>query len=120
MSVAELESRELALEAPSTGGLWQAALYRLARNPSAILGAVLVLLFVIAAVFASVIAPYGPLDQNLGLLTAGGVGLLGRDVFTRILYGARFSLLIGVVSVSIGLSVGLLLGSVAGYIGGFV
>jgi peptide/nickel transport system permease protein len=91
-----------------------------------------VLIFVIAAIFASVIAPYGPLDQNLSLLKEGGiptgpslhhllgVDLLGRDVFTRILYGARFSLLIGVVSVAIGLSVGLVLGSVAGYIGGIV
>jgi len=85
---------------------------------------------VIAAIFAPLIAPYGPLDQNLSLLKAGGippgpslhhllgVDLLGRDVFTRILYGARFSLLIGVVSVTIGLAVGLVLGSVAGYIGG--
>src|SRR5438094_10006119 len=123
MSVAEIEAAELVLEAP-TGGLWSEAFHRLTRNPTAILGGVLVLMFVIAAIFAPVIAPYGPLDQNLGLLKAGGippgpsvhhifgVDLLGRDVFTRILYGARYSLLIGVVSVSIGLSVGLLLGSI--------
>jgi peptide/nickel transport system permease protein len=129
MSVAELEAAELSLESP-TGGLWSEAWYRLIRNPTAIGGAVLVLLFVIAAIFAPLIAPYGPLDQNLSLLKAGGippgpslhhllgVDLLGRDVFTRILYGARFSLLIGVVSVTIGLAVGLVLGSVAGYIGG--
>jgi peptide/nickel transport system permease protein len=49
-----------------------------------------------------------------------GVDLLGRDVLTRILYGARFSLLIGVVSVTIGLAIGLVLGLVAGYIGGAV
>jgi peptide/nickel transport system permease protein len=131
VSVAEIESRELALEA-STGGLWSEAWYRLIRNPGAIFGGLLVLMFVIAAIFASVIAPYGPLDQNLSLLKEGGippgpsmhhllgVDLLGRDVFTRILYGARFSLLIGVVSVAIGLSVGLVLGSIAGYVGGFV
>jgi peptide/nickel transport system permease protein len=131
MSVAELESRELALDAP-TGGLWREAGRQLVRNPTAIIGAFLVLLFVVAAVFAPVIAPYGPLDQNLSLLKAGGippgpslhhilgVDLLGRDVFTRILYGARYSLLIGVVSVSIGLSIGLVLGSTAGYIGGVV
>jgi peptide/nickel transport system permease protein len=131
MSVAELEAAELTLESP-TGGLWREASYRLIRNPTAIAGAVLVLIFVVAAIFASVIAPYGPLDQNLSLLKEGGiptgpslhhllgVDLLGRDVFTRILYGARFSLLIGVVSVAIGLSVGLVLGSVAGYIGGIV
>ncbi len=129
MSVAELEAAELSLESP-TGGLWSEASYRLIRNPTAIVGALLVLLFVIAAIFAPLIAPYKPLDQNLSLLKAGGippgpslhhllgVDLLGRDVFTRILYGARFSLLIGVVSVTIGLAVGLVLGSVAGYIGG--
>jgi peptide/nickel transport system permease protein len=129
MSVAELEAAELSLESP-TGGLWSEAWYRLIRNPTAIAGGLLVLMFVIAAVFAPQIAPYGPLDQNLSLLKSGGippgpsvhhllgVDLLGRDVFTRILYGARFSLLIGVVSVAIGLAVGLVLGSVAGYVGG--
>jgi len=130
MSVAEIESHQLEL-APSGGGLWSEAVYRLSRNPSAIIGAFLVLMFVVAAVFAPWIAPYNPLDQNLSLLKAGGippgpsvhhifgVDLLGRDVFTRILYGARYSLLIGIVSVSIGLSIGLLLGSIAGYIGGY-
>src|SRR5689334_25342272 len=128
MSVAELEATEIALDAP-TGGLWKEASYRLLRNPAAIAGGLLVLIFVVAAIFAPVIAPYGPLDQNLSLLKAGGippgpsahhlfgVDLLGRDVFTRILYGARYSLLIGIVSVSVGLSIGLLLGSIAGYIG---
>jgi peptide/nickel transport system permease protein len=131
MSVAELESRELALEAPQ-GGLGSDAWYRLIRNPAAVFGAFLVLCFVVAAVFAPLIAPYGPLDQNLGLLKAGGippgpslhhllgVDLVGRDVFSRILYGARYSLLIGVVSVSIGLSFGVVLGSIAGYVGGVV
>src|SRR5919206_1783835 len=131
MSVAELESVEVALEA-AQGGLWSDAWYRLVRNPAALFGGFLVLCFVIAAIFAPVIAPYGPLDQNLGLLKEGGippgpswhhllgVDLVGRDVFSRILYGARYSLLIGVVSVSIGLSIGLVLGSTAGYLGGFV
>jgi peptide/nickel transport system permease protein len=131
MSVAEIEARELALEAPG-GGLWHEAWYGLIRNPGAIAGAFLVVVFVVAAIFAPVIAPFGPLDQNLSLLKEGGippgpsfdhllgVDLLGRDVFTRILYGARFSLLIGVVSVAIGLSVGLVLGSIAGYLGGLV
>jgi peptide/nickel transport system permease protein len=82
-------------------------------------------------VFATVIAPYGPKEQNLSLLNAGkpvgptsghlfGVDLLGRDEFSRIIYGARFSLLIGVVSVSIGLSIGLVLGATAGYLGGLI
>jgi peptide/nickel transport system permease protein len=131
MSAAEFESAQLLLDMP-TGGLWSEAWRRLIKNPAAIMGFVLVALFVIAAVFAPLIAPYGPLDQNLSLLKAGGippgpsadhilgVDLLGRDVFTRILYGARYSLLIGVVSVAIGLTCGLILGSISGYIGGYV
>jgi len=129
MSVAELESREIELEAPS--GLWSDAWAQLIRNPGAILGAFFVSVFVFVAIFASVIAPYGPKEENLSLLKNGqpvgpthghwfGVDLLGRDEFSRILYGARFSLLIGVVAVSIGLSIGLVLGSVAGYLGGLV
>jgi peptide/nickel transport system permease protein len=129
MSVIELESREIQLEAPT--GLWAEAWRRLIRNPSAVLGAVFVLFFVAAALLAPIIAPYAPKDQNLLLIVKGccpgpsakhwlGVDLLGRDVYSRILYGARFSLLIGVVSVAIGLSVGLVLGSLAGYLGGFV
>jgi peptide/nickel transport system permease protein len=129
MSIAEIEAREIQLEAPS--GLWSEARYRLIRNPSAVLGFFLVSVFVTCALFAPLIAPYGPKDQNLDLLQNGkpvgpsaahlfGVDLLGRDEFSRIVYGARFSILIGVVSVTIGLSIGLLLGSIAGYAGGIV
>jgi peptide/nickel transport system permease protein len=129
MSVAEIEARELGRQAPS--GLWHEAWYRLIRNPTAVLGGVFVTAFVTVAVFAPLIAPYGPKDQNLDLLDNGkpvgpsaehwfGIDLLGRDEFSRIVYGARYSLLIGIVSVAIGLSVGLLLGATAGYLGGSV
>jgi peptide/nickel transport system permease protein len=129
MSVAELESAEIALEAPS--GLWSEAWRRLIRNPGAILGAFLVSVFVVTAIFAPLIAPYSPKEQNLALLRNGqavgptsghwfGIDTLGRDEFSRIVYGARFSLLIGIVAVVIGLSVGMLLGSIAGYAGGFI
>ncbi len=129
MSVAELESAEITLEAPS--GLWGEAWHRLIRNPGAIIGAIFVAVFVATAIFASVIAPYGPKEQNLDLLRNGqpvgptsghwfGIDTLGRDEFSRIVYGARFSLLIGIVAVTLGLSVGLLLGSIAGYAGGIV
>jgi peptide/nickel transport system permease protein len=131
MSAAEFESAQLLLDTP-TGGLWSEAWRRLIRNPTAIFGFVLISLFIAAAIFAPLIAPYGPLDQNLSLLKVGGippgpsadhllgVDLLGRDVFSRIVYGARYSLLIGVVSVTIGLTCGLILGAVSGYIGGYV
>jgi len=130
MSVVELESREIQLEAP-TGGLWSDAWSRLRRNPGAIAGFCLVGFFVLIAIFAPLIAPYDPRGQNLSLVGNGccpgpsahhwfGVDQLGRDELSRILYGARFSLVIGVVAVASGLSVGLLLGSIAGYLGGFI
>jgi peptide/nickel transport system permease protein len=129
MSVAELESREIQLEAPS--GLWREAWERLRRNPGAIVGFVLVATFALVALFAPLIAPDDPRAQDLSLLREGccpgpsaehwfGVDALGRDEFSRIVYGARFSLLIGVVAVAVGLSAGLVLGAIAGYIGGFV
>lgn len=127
MSVAELEAHQLEHHAPS--GLWSEARYRLLRNPGALIGAFFVSLFVFVAIFAPLLAPYGPKDSNLDLLNNGkpvgpssehwlGIDLLGRDEFSRIVYGARYSLLIGVVSVTIGLSIGLLLGASAGYLGG--
>jgi peptide/nickel transport system permease protein len=129
VSIAELEAREIQFDAPS--GLWSEAWHRIIRNPGAIIGGVFVVVFVTVAVFAPWIAPYGPKEQNLNLLNAGkpvgpthghwfGVDLLGRDEFSRIVYGARYSLMIGVVSVAIGLSIGLLLGATAGYLGGYV
>jgi peptide/nickel transport system permease protein len=129
MSVAQLESREVQLEAPS--GLWSEAWRRLRRNPGAIVGFVLVGLFVVVAVFAPLIAPESPRVGDLGRLGGSccpgpsgdhlfGVDQQGRDVFSRVVFGARYSLMIGVVAVSVGLSLGLLIGAVAGYLGGWV
>ena len=128
MSVAEAEARELAIEHPS--GLWSEAWRRLRANPSAMVGFALVGLFVVVALFAPWLAPYDPREQNLSLLRGGccpgpstdhllGVDSLGRDELSRIIYGARYSLLIGVVSVAVGLTFGIILGSIAGYLGGW-
>jgi peptide/nickel transport system permease protein len=125
MSIAEVEVREVQLETP-TGGLWSEAFYRLVRNPGAIAGAIIVTIFVVVALFAPLVAPYDPREQDLDLIAEGccpgpssghllGVDDLGRDEFSRIVFGARFSLLIGIVSVTVGLSIGLLLGAIAGY-----
>src|SRR4051812_43089586 len=129
MSVAELESREVALETP-TGGLWSDAWSRLRRNPGALIGFALVTIFVVVAVFAPLIAPESPREQNLDLISNGccpgpsgshwfGVDQLGRDELSRIIYGARLSLVIGLVAVTAGLTLGLLFGAIAGYAGGF-
>ena len=127
MSVAQLESAEIQLEAPS--GLWSDAWRRLIRNPGALVGFGLVTLFVFTAIFAPLIAPYDPRETDVSLVSDGccpgpsadhwfGVDQLGRDEFSRVVYGARFSLLIGVVAVSVGVSIGLLLGSLSGFFGG--
>jgi peptide/nickel transport system permease protein len=129
VSVAELEAREVQLEAPS--GLWSEAWRRLRSNPGAIIGFVLVAVFLIVAIFAPIIAPEDPRSGDLSRLGGAccpgpsgdhwfGVDQQGRDQFSRIVYGARFSLLIGVVAVAVGLSVGLLFGAIAGYLGGWV
>ena len=124
MSVAEIESVDIAYEVPATG-LWRDAWSRLRRNPGALVGFALVASFVVIAIFAPLIAPHKPLAQDLTLVTNGccpgpsahhwlGVDQLGRDELSRLIYGARFSLLIGVVAVSVGLSIGLALGAIAG------
>ena len=130
MSVAELEATEIAFEAPS--GLWRDAWQRLKRNPGAIVGFLFVLVFVVCAIFAPWLAPHKPLDQDLSLLGKNGippgpssehwfgVDTLGRDEFSRILYGARLSLLVGVVSVAVGLSFGIVLGAIAGFFAGWI
>ena len=127
MSVAEIEAREIQFE--SQAGLWGEAWRRLLRNPGAIAGFCLVLLFVLVAILSPWIAPYGPrakgLEGTLGTQAPSwahpfGLDQLGRDELSRVMYGARYSLLIGVVSVAVGLSIGMLLGSIAGYLGGWV
>jgi len=129
LSVAQLESAEIQLEAPS--GLWSEAWRRLIRNPGAIVGFALVALFVLTAIFAPLIAPYDPRDGELsrldGVCCPGpsadywfGLDQQGRDEFSRVVYGARYSLLIGVVAVSVGVSIGLVLGALSGFFGGWV
>ncbi|MEI7745427.1 MAG: ABC transporter permease, partial [Chloroflexota bacterium] len=86
-------------------GLWSDAFRRLLRNKPAMVGFVCIVIFVGAALFAPVIAPYGPLEGTLAERLQApswqhimGTDLQGRDVFSRILYGAQISLQVGVVS----------------------
>jgi peptide/nickel transport system permease protein len=72
-------------------------------------------------------APFDPSTQEMALRLAGPTGLhwfgldeLGRDIFTRVLYGARISLLVGLVVVGVSATVGIALGAIAGYFGGRV
>jgi peptide/nickel transport system permease protein len=108
------------------------ALGRLARRPLALLGLLIIALTVAAAVAAPWIAPFGRDEQLFeGLTLEGapmppggafllGTDLLGRDLLTRILYGARTSLVIGVVANGIALFIGTLVGVTAGYFRGWI
>lgn len=128
MSIGAVEARELELEQPS--GLWRDAWQRFRRNPSAIAGVVILALFIVIAVLAPAVAPYGA-NEQVGPLNnsdpAGpssefrlGLDEQGRDQLSRIIYGARLSLLVGLVSVAVGLTIGMVLGAAAGYLGGWV
>lgn len=99
----------------------------LRKNPLALIGLIIVVALLLVAAFAPLIAPYDPLAQNLSqrLLPPSskhwfGTDALGRDIFSRIVHGARITLAIVVlVVISVG-PVGLLIGTVAGYFGGWV
>ncbi|MET1033740.1 MAG: ABC transporter permease [Arthrobacter sp.] len=129
-----------ALPTPADGpaakgtSVWRDAFTRLRRNPAAVAGAVIVLLFVIVAVLAPFLAPYGGDDlpgrteitpthiPGPGELPEYPLGLdrFGGDVLSKLIWGAQASLTIGVVSTAMGLVGGMVLGLLAGGIGGWV
>lgn len=95
------------------------------RKPLGAIGACVLLLMVLSAVFANVIAPFDPIEQDIPhrLHEPGGAYLFGtdtygRDVFSRIIFGTRVSLYVGLVSVILGTGAGILIGVSSGYIGG--
>ncbi len=114
-------------ESRASRGLWRDAFGRLLHNGPALLGLFFIGVFVLAAVFAPVIAPYGPLEGNLENRLQPpspqhwfGTDLLGRDEFSRVMYGAQVSLLVGVGAVVAALVMGGLMGAAAGSAGGKV
>src|SRR6201987_4258502 len=101
--------------------------YRLKHQPLAVIGVSLLFLFAAMALLASGAAPYDPAAIDLGhrLLSPShahwfGTDELGRDIFSRILYGARISLTVAISVVTISLSLGMVIGGLAGYYGGWV
>ena len=98
---------------------------RFRRNKQAMVGMCMLLLMIFSAIFASVISPYDPLQQDIinrlqppSAAHFFGTDELGRDIFSRILYGSRISLTVGLIAVSISSVVGCALGAIAGYYGG--
>ena len=103
----------------------QEALYFVRRYPLGAIGAVIMALFVLTALFAGTIAPFDPTatDAPASLARPGGVHLLGadfmgRDVFSRIVHGARISLAVGLCATALGCLIGVTIGLASGYLGG--
>jgi peptide/nickel transport system permease protein len=113
--------------AVSARGLRRARRAPILANPLNVLALALIAVFAFSALLASVLAPYDPLAQELGQRLRPpspehwlGTDSLGRDIASRILYGARISLIIGVVVVASAGVVGTAIGLIAGYAGGLV
>ncbi len=100
-------------------------LFRLSKSPLAMFGLAIILLLVFCAIFAEVISPYNPTAQDLAHMFETpssahwlGTDEFGRDILSRLIYGARVSLQVGFVAVGIALVLGGFLGAVSGYYGG--
>ena len=98
------------------------ALHRISKEPLGLLGLVLVIIIVLSALFASVLAPYDPIALNIldrlqgpSLAHLLGTDHLGRDLFSRVLFGGQVALKVALVSISVALIVGILLGMAAGF-----
>jgi ABC-type dipeptide/oligopeptide/nickel transport system permease subunit len=96
------------------------------RQPLGAFGAVVAIVLILVAIFAPLIATHDPLETNVSEFKFAGPGTelwlggdqLGRDVFSRLVYGARISLLVGILSVVFGVTGGFIIGVVSGYFGG--
>ena len=101
--------------------------YSFCKRKVAVLGLVIVLIYIIVAIFAPLLAPYEPVKQDLAnmLQTPGpklllGTDEMGRDILSRIIYGARISMKVGFYAVGVAFVIGIPLGIFAGYFGGKV
>ena len=111
----------------NNSSLWQDAIRRLIQNRAAMIGGITILVLIILAIFAPWIAPYSYSYQNLDIGASPpsaehllGTDVLGRDLLSRLLYGARISLLVGFVATGVALVIGVSWGIVDGYFGGRV
>jgi peptide/nickel transport system permease protein len=108
-------------------GTWSQLRFFATRHPLGAIGAVIMAVFVLVAVFADWIVAYSPLTTNAAMSLARpstqhllGADFMGRDIFSRIVYGARISLAVGIGSTTLGCVLGVILGLASGYIGGWV
>lgn len=122
MSAIPVQTNPLPEDAPVS--LWRDAWFRLQRNRLALFGLAVILLLAFTALFGSALAPYDFLSQNLDARNQGpslahlfGTDDLGRDVFSRVVYGTRTAFMVAVVVTAIALFIGTTLGAIAGFFG---
>lgn len=113
-------------EGSPQSSLFLDAMRRLFRNKLAITGMVIMGIFILTAIFAPLIAPYDPIVQELLMRRSRpsqehwfGRDDLGRDILSRIIFGARFSLQVGVLSVGFAIVIGAIIGAIASFLGGW-
>ena len=107
------------------------SLWRIRKNKTAVAGLIVICVFAFMGIFANFIAPYDPLTQSLydklkppvwaeggAVKNLLGTDDFGRDILSRLIYGARISMIVGFISVSIACILGVLIGSIAGFYGG--
>jgi len=119
---------EFAAAEPSQFQRWMDATWEFTRKrPLGAAGAVIVVVMILAAVFADLIAPYNPLATDYGAMLSApdahhwlGTDEFGRDVLTRIIYGARTALFVGFASAFIGATIGLVIGVASAYFSGWL
>ncbi|KXK18961.1 MAG: ABC transporter permease [Chloroflexi bacterium OLB15] len=145
-TIPKLQTEDLPNSPRKSHGVFVETLINLKRNRSAMIGLAIISFMFMLAILAPTIAPYDPLQpmlnrddhRGLGRLPGRapcihllgcpadepqhimGLDLNGRDMFSRVLWGARYSLVVGIISVAIGVSIGALSGMISGYAGGWV
>jgi len=124
-AVVSITSNELELDGKySRSSLYKDAWRRLKKNKLAMLGLAIVIFLIVLAIFAPLLAPYDPNarvkeDSALGPNSTYifGTDLLGRDILSRVIYGSRISIEVGIIAVGISVVLGLFFGALAGYFG---
>jgi len=126
VSIIEYQA-ELSKAGANVEGIWSAARFLARRYPLGAIGAIIMAIFIFAALFAPFLTGYDPLSTNSAMSLARpstvhwlGCDFMGRDVYSRIVYGARISLAVGCGSMSLGVSIGVVIGLLSGYLGGWI
>ena len=125
--MSEIDISQVAARAPKRTSEFRRFVRVMSSRWVVVFGFVVILILVLTAIFAPYLSPYPPNQQDLAASTQNpsqshwlGTDALGRDQFSRIIFGSRIAILVGVVAVALAAAVGMTLGLVAGYFGGWV